>query len=620
MFHHLFRHLTWVVTGLLISIFLSGLPFEIGGLLGKKAVAVSPQPGNSVPTITWQNTQLPDWNRITFSNLPGIQESGSFVAPPEVIDKLDYDPSRSWTAGQTPDQYTKLGDFEDTFKLQEFNLETIASKVGLDLSQINLKQFGVMNLQTLGSLVEAIPTLKSLSIQAVKPVLDLLTSQLNTDFNPSLTIGQLLQQTPILGELEFSHLALDKYSLDSIPGLEATAVGAFKDWQSVNINQIPGLSNVPFSQFPVPANPIGADVGTVDIAFGRAEQQRQRPISGSDVEGFKVSCQQDCAHVELAGSAKVLGTQWISGQYQEVRGGHGALAVVNGGKEPTGRHPFGEAFKVVVWDTQESQGTMSQALFFRVCIRHGFVDLGCTPYFIGPVPWLSYHEKDPIFLGSVDAPVGGSSILTPTSANNTPATLTNNNRSSGNAINPNLAFLPTLGHGNCQKQELGVVLDAFSQALSDIEGNYDSVGAYVCDSAGNCGRPLGTQQLMSYRPDVRSQISAKSGGKEFLAKVDSGAPVSGEEMLQYFPPADQKALFDADAKSLLDSAVGQIDPMTGQLFSGERLIQRAAQMHFAGLSIPIDAGVSDALGQFTVKSYGEKAATNYQQAILAMGC
>lgn len=617
MIYRLGRHLYWMVTGLLMSIFLSGLLFGTGAQ-GAKAVASTPLATNSVPTITWQNAQLPDWNQITFGNLPGIQESGEFEAPPQVASQLKYDPSRSWKAGDKPDSYTKLGDFQDTFKLQDFNLQTIAVKVGLDLSQINLKQFGVINLQTLGSLVEAIPRLKSLPIQAVKPVLDLLTSQLNTDFNPSQTIGQLLQQSPILGELEFSNLPLDKYSLDSIPGLEATAIGAFKDWQGVNINQIPGLSNVPFSQFPVPANPIGADVGTVDIAFGQAEQQRNRSISGSDVEGFKVSCQQDCAHVELAGSAKVLGTQWISGQYQEVRGGHGALAVVNGGKEPTGRHPFGEAFKVVVWDISESQGAMSQALFFRVCIRHGFVDLGCTPYFIGPVPWLSYHEKDPIFLGAVDAPSGGSSTLNSMVANTAPAT--NTNQSGGKASSPNLSFLQAPGHGDCQKQEQGVVLDAFSQALSDIEGNYDSVGAYVCDSTGNCGRPLGSQQLMSYRQDVRSQISAKSGGKEFLAKVDSGAAVSGEEMLQYFPPADQKALFDADAKSLLDSAAEQIDPTTGQPFIGERLIQRAAQMYLAGLSIPIDAGVSDALGQLTVKSYGEKVASSYQQAFQAMGC
>ena len=615
MFHrHLFRHLYWVITGLLLSVFLSGLPFETEGFLSNKALA-SVQSGSSIPTTVWQNTQLPDWNQITFSNLPGILGSGFFEATSEVVEKLDYDPSRSWTAGQTPDQYTKLGDFQDAFKLQDFNLQTIAAKVGLDLSGINLKQFGPMNLQTLGSLVEAIPSLLELPIQAVKPVLDLLSSQLTSEFNPSQTIGQLLQQTPILGQLEFSKLPLDKYGLDSIPGLNSTAIGAFKDWQGVNIDQIPGLSDVPFSQFPVPANPVGADVGIVDIAFATPEQQRSSTISGSDVEGFNVRCDRDCAHVELSGNAKVLGKQWISGKYQEVRGGHGVLSAVNGGKEPTGRHPFGDAFKVVVWDTSEPEGTMTQALFFRICIRSGLVDLGCTPYFIGPVPWLSYRETDPIFLGSVNVQ-SSSSVSTLTGAKDTPGSSTFGNQD----LSGNLSFLRSPKTFDCKKQQQGVVLDAFSSAVSNIEGNYDSVGAYVCDSAGNCGRGLGDKQFMSYRPDVRSLILAKSGGKEFLAHVDCGAPINGQEMILYFPPSDQEALFDTDVRSLIDSAARQIDPTTGQLFIGDRLVQRVAQMHFGGLGIPIDAGVSDGNGKLTVKSYGEKASANYQQTLRTMGC
>lgn len=46
----------------------------------------------------------------------------------------------------------------------------------------------------------------------------------------------------------------------------------------------------------------------------------------------------------------------------------------------------------------ESQGTGTFGLFFRVC-HHGVIDLGCTPYFIGPVPWLPSHEKGLIFVG-----------------------------------------------------------------------------------------------------------------------------------------------------------------------------------------------------------------------------
>lgn len=612
-FKLLSRPLYWFVTGLLFSLALSTVITGAFTPIDKKAIA-STQPVNSIPMIAWQNTQLPDWNQIAFGNLPGIKESGSFSASSDIQRQLGYDPSRSWMAGQTPDQYTKLGDFQDAFRLQEFNLQSIASIVDLDLKGINLSQFVPMSLQTLGSLVKAIPSLRKLPIKQVEPVLDLLNKELVSDVHPEQIIGQLLQQSPLVGDLEFANLPLDSYGLNAIPGLDITPIGSFENWQGVSIDGIPGLSDVPFSQFPNPANSVGADVGIVDIAFGSAEQQRSSTISGSDVEGFNVPCAQDCAHIELSGSAKVLGKQWISGKYQEVRGGHGVLASVNNGLEPTGRHPFGEAFKVVLWDTSESEGIINQALFFRICIRKAFVDLGCTPYFIGPVPWLSYREMSPIFLGSVDSTqsVGGSvSTLTgASSTSNTPFT-------SGKS---NLSYLLPPHRGNCKKQYQGVVLDAFSSALSDIEGNYDSVGAYVCDKAGNCGRGLGTKQFMSYRSDVRSQILAKPGGKEFLSKIDSGAYIGGEEMMQYFPPSDQEALFEADVRTILNKASQQVDPSTGQPFSNLRLIERAAQIHFGGSNIPIDAVVSDVYGKLNVKTYGQQGATNYQQTLKYFGC
>ncbi|MDF5726792.1 MAG: hypothetical protein PUP92_01835 [Rhizonema sp. PD38] len=605
----LLRNLYRIGTGLSLSLLISGI---LMGDYSERSLAVT-EPSNPVTTITWQNTRLPDWNQITFSSLPGITESGSFSAPQGVSEQIGYDLSRTWITGQTPAQYMKIGDFQDSFKLQQFNLQSISKIVGSDLSKIKLSEFGVMQFQTLESLVQAISTLKNLPITEVKPIFDLLSQELTTQFDGTQTIGQLLQQSPHLGQLEFANLPMDSYSLDAIPGLDSTQIGTFKDWQGLTIDKIPGLGNVPFSEFPNPANPIGADVGIVDIAFGTNEQQRDHTISGSNKQGFNVPCHKDCAHIELSGSPLVLGKQWISGKYQLVRGGQGILGSVNGGKEPTGRHPFGDAFKVVVWDTSEVDGTMSQALFFRACMRKGFVDWGCTPYFIGPIPWLTYKEKEPIFLGVVTGDVTNDSV-----------SISTGKKSSGfsfkNPVNTSDNSLTFASSGDCSKQYQGVTIDALSNALSDIEGNYDSVGAYVCDGAGNCGRGLGTKQFMSYRPDVRSLVSSKSGGQEFLAKVDQGAAVSGEEMMMYFPQTDQQALFESEITNLLQKASQQIDPTTGQPFTGERLIERVSQMHYVGVGIPIDAAVSDVQDKFSVKGYGEKAAANYTQAMQSMGC
>jgi hypothetical protein len=605
----LLRKFCGLGTGLSLSLVISGV---FMGDCSKRSLAVT-DPGSPVPTITWQNTQLPDWNQITFLSLPGITESGSFFAPESVSEQLGYDPSRTWVAGQTPAQYMKMGDFQDSFKLQQFNLQSISEIVGLDLSKINLSDFGVMQFQTLESLVQAIPALKNLPITKIQPIFDLLYQELGTQFDSTQTIGQLLQQSPHLGQLEFANLPMNSYSLDAIPGLDSTPIGAFKNWQAVNIDKIPGLADVPFSQFPNPANPVGADVGIVDIAFGTDEQQRERTISGSNKEGFNVPCEKDCAHIELSGSPLVLGKQWISGKYQLVRGGKGILASVNGGKEPTGRHPFGDAFKVVVWDTSEVDGMVSQALFFRACMRKGLVDLGCTPYFIGPIPWLTYKEKEPIFLGLVTGGARNNSVSMPTGKKSSGFSLKN-------PVNTSVKPLTFSSSGDCSKRHQGVAIDALSDALSEIEGNYDSVGTYVCDSAGNCGRGLGTKQFMSYRPDVRSLISSNPGGQEFLAKVDKGQAVTGEEMMMYFPPAAQQGLFKSDITNLLEKASQQIDPMTGQPFTGKRLIERVAQMHFGGAFIPIDAAVSDVHGKFSVKGYGEKAAAKYAQGLQLMGC
>ncbi|MBW4595414.1 MAG: hypothetical protein KME46_21540 [Brasilonema angustatum HA4187-MV1] len=571
---------------------------------------------DSIPTTTWNGAKLPNWVNITFNEMPGISENGSFIAPEGVQDQLGYDPSRTWSVGQTPDQYMMLGDFQDSFKLQNFSLSEISSLTGLDLSKVKLDSFGVIKLQNLGSLVKAIPSLNKVPIADITPVFDLLKSQLISPVDPAINIGQLLKQSPHLQNLEFKSLPMDSYGLDAIPGLEQTPIAAFKDWQGVKISNIPGLNKVPFNEFPNPINAVGGTVGKVDIAFGTDEQQREYTISGSHKEGFAVPCHKDCAHVELSGGANVLGKAWVSGKYQLVNGGKGFLGSVNSGKEPTGRHPFGSAFKVVVWDVSEVDGIMSQALFFRVCMRNQFVDLGCTPYFIGPVPFMTYKEKEPIFLGLI---TGGdeSSVSTPTGLKSSGFRFKNSTNASVNKLSN---LLPAI-KGDCKKlHSSGTNINALSAALSSIEGNYDSVGNYVCDSFGNCGRGLGTMQFMSYRPDVRSIITSKNGGAEFLARVEKGELVTGEEMVQYISPSDQEELFAKDATTLLDLAASEIDPTTGQPFTGERLVQRAAQMHFGGSAISIDGGMSDIQGKLSVKGYGEKAAASYQGAMQLMGC
>ncbi|MEO0936438.1 MAG: hypothetical protein AAFY21_22820, partial [Cyanobacteria bacterium J06641_2] len=193
-------------------------------------------------------------------------------------------------------------DFQDSFELQKFSLADIYKITNSDSKDINLEEFGVMKLQTLGSLVSAISGLNNTPIGEVKPVEYLLSQNLSSSVNGNQRIGNLLEKSPHLGKLSFSTVDLTSYNIDSIPGLSTTPIEEFEKWQEAYIDSVPGLDSVPFSQFPNPINAIGGEVGIVDVAFGTDEQLRQKTISGSKQEGFAVPCKKDCAHVELSGS------------------------------------------------------------------------------------------------------------------------------------------------------------------------------------------------------------------------------------------------------------------------------------------------------------------------------
>ena len=613
----LLTHLYFFTTGLGLWLVLSGT-----GLVLRSIATVT----STVPTTTREGAQVPDWGRITFDSLPAISSTGNFQADASTTRQLGYDPSRQWSAGQEPESFLSLGDFQDSFQLQNLNLDTVAAASGINTQSATLDSFGVMVHQSLDSLMQAVPSLGDFPIDQVPAVRDLIAQSVGS-FDSSQTISQLLSQSPPLGELSFASLDLSQYTVESVPNLGTAPLGGFQDWQQVTIEAIPGLEQVPFSEFPNAPTADGQTVGKVDVVFGAAEQSRTKSISGS-TEQVNAPCSKGCGHIELSGGA-VLGRQWMSGKYQEVQGGHGVLGSVNGGKEPTGRHPFGDAFKLVVTDISEPQASASLAMFFRICARNGPVDLGCTPYFLGGVPMMTVKEGDAIFLGRVTND-SSSEPSTPTSValeemQDAASELNGRPPTNGGANSPTSRQQPTSSTSSAGSSFIspspsgtyaGVNLDALNSALSTVEsgGNYGAVGSLVCDLHGNCGRALGSFQFMSYRPDVRTSIESQPGGTEFLRSLDSGATPTPEQVTQYFPATEQERLFQEDSIRLIDTAMSQTDPTTGQPFTGERLIQRVAQMHFGGTAIPVDSGATDANGM-AVTAYGDAVLRNYNGAI-----
>jgi murein DD-endopeptidase MepM/ murein hydrolase activator NlpD len=584
-------------------------------IMSRRAIA---SPTDSIASQVYSQNNLsvlvPDWSQLTFAALPPIRQNVDITASAEISDADRFGLARRIQSGMTPDQYLKLGDFEDSLYPQYMSLQSIASvsQAQYDLSQVALSGFNLIRDQTLNDLRQAIPGIGDFSVSQI-PLITALLKQAKLGDWTNKSLSELVQWKPDLGNLKLGAIKLDPFSVNDLPGLKDIPLANLQNWQNSLIKDVPGLKDVPLSQFPVSLVNAGA-LGVVDMVYGEKESDRTNTISGSDVEGFQVPCRENCVYTELAGPQQLYGKQWISGKYQQVKGGHGPLAIVNGGKEPTGRHPFGTAFKVVIWDVVESEGRVDTALFFRICHRILGVSKTCTPYFIGPVPFMSYHENDPMLVGLLDAQ-GGS-----TTGVSIPQDVIDKARAAGVSLgedDPEFSDSELCGTGPG-----GVDLGALAAGISGIEGGYNSAGYYDPESA---GRGLGRYQYMTFRSDVRVIIAKHPGGEDFLQRANVNDNSSGyiaaldRELPNYFTQADQDALFKQDQASNIRIAMSQIDPTTQRPFTGTRLIERVGQIHFGGPNAAIDGSGSDIHGQLSIYGYGKELSQNYQAALQKMG-
>lgn len=546
---------------------------------------------------------LPDWQRISFATMPPIQKGGSIN-----IDGKE----RKWKAGDTPDKYLTLGDIEDALQPSLLSLDSITKTVSnLDLKTVPLNSFPLLGQQTLQNLADIVPNLGQANAAQIQPIAALLKTQV-PQTNIDTSLSNLLAQNQPLGELKLNQTDLSSYTIEDISNVDAVQLSNFTGWQNTIISEVPGLGALPLTEFPIPLAELGNTFARIDFIWGKAEKRRQRTISGSDVAGFSVPCSdQECPYIELddlenSGRSKQSqfeGRSWISGKYQQVEGGWGCLEGVNGGFEPTGRLPFGSAFKVVVMEPDEKTDTVDTALFFRfknIC--------GATPYFIGPVPFLTYKLNAPIFIGTL-----GSEL-----SQNTYTPKPNSSEVSTNASKTNTVPVNNSTQPNCELNQGSQTanLMALAKSIADTEnnGNYNDVGAYACtDDESNCGVSLGKYKFLSSDKYAQEQIQKASGGKEFLAKLSQGYRPNDAEVFQFFPPLAQEDAFQNSIADKINSTSQEIDPVTKKPFSGARLVERVAQKYFGGDSSIVDSDAKDVFGRFSIKNYGEDVLNKYNQ-------
>lgn len=583
-------------------------------------------PADPAPSSLYPSEKVLDWEQFSFASLPPIQERGGFTLAPALTQQLGYDASRTWQAGSPLDSVLRLGDVQDSFGLHQFSLNQIAQITRLDLSRFSLAGFGLIPQQTIASLVSAIPNLGQFPLSQVQPIAALVAQTTGT-----LTLGsqtlQTIASSDLLGRLSLNNLDLSKYSFTQIPGLAAVPLQQFPGWQTSSIAGVPGLSQVPFAQFPLaPGNFLGL-IARHDMTYGgdRAHKEsRQTPtkfsITGSDKVGFHYNCVQakGCDYIELNASSysglgalsdpgQRHGARWIRGGKgdgaQMVPGGRGILGKLNNGMEPTGRLSFGKAFKVVLTDTDESTGTGRFGLYFRVCLRRGIVNLGCTPYFIGPVPWLTTKEKGLVFVGLEDG-TGGQDELPPVTQ------LPPEIQTQIDQITGQYGSGYSNGSSLCGSGPGGVDFKALADATSGIEGDYPSVGQWGCDGDGNCGRGLGRYQFMTYRDDVRQAISIQPGGSAFYQSLISGHAPSGAELLRYFPTTMQDSLF-------VNAQTQNINALISQGKAGDELVACLGEMWYSGRCSHSNG--RDYTGGPTIREYGQILVANYRRALQRQG-
>ncbi|MEX0270492.1 hypothetical protein AB3R30_15210 [Leptolyngbyaceae cyanobacterium UHCC 1019] len=352
----------------------------------------------TIPTVMitrgQEQTVTPDWSRLSFANLPAITQSGSLNG-------------QKWSAGQPVEKLLTLGDFQDSFKLQDLNLYAIAVATQMPIKLVKLSQFKLLAGQTLADLALAVPELEQLPVSTVKPLSDLLKSAKPSYRLTEKTLPQLLEQDPTLGALSFQNFDLTGYTLDKLPGLIHAPLQAFRHWQEAKLTDIPGLREMPWQQFPNPPSDSSMS-GVIQLPTTMSYRlgKDSTSISGSSALGYQIPCA-GCTSITFSDPPALQKKRWISGLAQWVQGGISDVAQSTTHSEPTGRNVFGKAFKVVVTEVSPKQA--QTALYFRFCQFQQ--QISCSPYAIGPVPFLSYRNGELMPVGNLE--IGTDRSITP---------------------------------------------------------------------------------------------------------------------------------------------------------------------------------------------------------------
>jgi murein DD-endopeptidase MepM/ murein hydrolase activator NlpD len=372
------------------------------------------------------------------------------------------------------------------------------------------------------------------------------------------TLPQLLQQNPQqlnqIGTLGQSlGPAAAQLTLSAISPLLSTAVQRLAGSGAVKISQLPGASNIPLANMPQGNAPISEGFARIDMVWSNAERQRPRTVSGSNIVGFRVPCQGNCASIEIDDlenmgmpTSPVEGAHWIGGQ-QLVPGGIGPLKAVGGGMEPTGRILDKEGMIKMVIFPQESQGLVQMGLFFRKCGPPG-CQANATPYIFGPTMILSFKENSLI-------PMGANFEQEMTSAANNPGAPIGGGSTGGS--NPMSSTTQNL-------------LAAAPGVMPGGGGNPNNPAAPPCT-------PGNTVASLSEASNIATQTVRPAGNPAVFAPKPTTMPT---DVASYLPGGSSANQWLSTARL----ASAQVDPATGLPYDGDPLTRQTLNLQAVGVA------------------------------------
>ncbi|WP_411840667.1 hypothetical protein [Nodosilinea sp. PGN35] len=317
---------------------------------------------------------MPDWRLIAFSDLPMLAEVGTWGAV-------------SWQQGDAIADVLTVGDLQGGFDVHLLTIAAIADQLGVYASKgrdggiraIPLDKFGLLNYQTLSSLVRAAPALLSLTVSDSRLVKDLIAIVDPTFVATNSTLGELIKQHPKYGEISLSYLDLSNYTLSELPGIEIAPIQNFSQWESAKLTEVPLLEHLSLWTLP---GKIGVQ-GEIAIATVQEADEGALEVVFSAPES-------------APGQARSL--RWRVGQFQVGGLGTGDLTSVNQGLEQLGAAIYNPSFKVVPY--RVSRDEIQLVAYFRTCRRLGEgTAADCSPYGIGPIPFMVVKPGDTVFLG-----------------------------------------------------------------------------------------------------------------------------------------------------------------------------------------------------------------------------